>query len=257
MHSCMLGAGQSQRPPVQSINLLCHKVMNFAKRNKFRHNSSLEATRALSFWQRGTCRRQNSSHVNTYLANTMKILRRRLPVLGIIFSASQQARAFPSYHDDSALSSQRLRCPQEHFKYGSTPPMHRHRSPTRLSIFGKAWEYISLLEFGKGTDTSGAGAMSRDTNYWRTTHQITQSHNETSVFLSSWFGSSKSVRRPSALSILCEIVRHSMLVNKLSKVQKDEFQEVFSIVDVNKRGKISLLEISEIYGKCLGLQIYR
>ena len=34
-----------------------------------------------------------------------------------------------------------------------------------------------------------------------------------------------------------------MLVSKLSKFQRDEFQEVFTIVDVNKRGKISLLEM--------------
>lgn len=40
-----------------------------------------------------------------------------------------------------------------------------------------------------------------------------------------------------------EIARRSMLVNKLSKSQRDEFQEVFNIVDVNKRGAISLLEM--------------
>jgi Ca2+-binding EF-hand superfamily protein len=40
-----------------------------------------------------------------------------------------------------------------------------------------------------------------------------------------------------------EIARRTMLVSKLSKAQRDEFQEVFSIVDVNKSGKISLLEM--------------
>jgi calmodulin len=40
-----------------------------------------------------------------------------------------------------------------------------------------------------------------------------------------------------------EIARRTMLVSKLSKAQKDEFQEVFSIVDVNKRETISLLEV--------------
>ena len=34
-----------------------------------------------------------------------------------------------------------------------------------------------------------------------------------------------------------------MLVNKLSKSQAEEFQEVFDIVDKEKRGKISLLEM--------------
>jgi calmodulin len=40
-----------------------------------------------------------------------------------------------------------------------------------------------------------------------------------------------------------EIGRRAMLVSKLSKAQRDEFQEVFNIVDVHKRGKISLLEM--------------
>jgi calmodulin len=40
-----------------------------------------------------------------------------------------------------------------------------------------------------------------------------------------------------------EIARRSMLVSKLSKSQRDEFQEVFSIVDDSKSGKISLLEM--------------
>ena len=40
-----------------------------------------------------------------------------------------------------------------------------------------------------------------------------------------------------------EIGRRSMLVNKLSKSQAEEFQEVFDIVDKEKRGKISLLEM--------------
>jgi calmodulin len=40
-----------------------------------------------------------------------------------------------------------------------------------------------------------------------------------------------------------DIARRSMLVRKLSEAQQDEFQEVFRIVDVNKRGKISLLEM--------------
>ncbi|CAB9513198.1 Thioredoxin-like 2 [Seminavis robusta] len=40
-----------------------------------------------------------------------------------------------------------------------------------------------------------------------------------------------------------EIARRSMLVNKLSKAQADEFQDVFNIVDKDKKGKISLLEM--------------
>ena len=40
-----------------------------------------------------------------------------------------------------------------------------------------------------------------------------------------------------------EIARRSMLVSKLSKTQSDEFQEVFSIVDKENKGKISLLEM--------------
>jgi Ca2+-binding EF-hand superfamily protein len=40
-----------------------------------------------------------------------------------------------------------------------------------------------------------------------------------------------------------EIARRTMLVNKLSKTQRDEFQEVFDIVDVEKRGRISLREM--------------
>ena len=40
-----------------------------------------------------------------------------------------------------------------------------------------------------------------------------------------------------------EIARRTMLWTKLSKAQRDEFQEVFDIVDVHKRGSISLLEM--------------
>lgn len=40
-----------------------------------------------------------------------------------------------------------------------------------------------------------------------------------------------------------EIARRSMLTSKLSKSQADEFQDVFSIVDKENRGKISLLEM--------------
>ena len=40
-----------------------------------------------------------------------------------------------------------------------------------------------------------------------------------------------------------EIARRTMLWTKLSKAQRDEFQEVFDIVDVHKRGTISLLEM--------------
>ena len=40
-----------------------------------------------------------------------------------------------------------------------------------------------------------------------------------------------------------EIGRRSMLVNKLSKAQADEFRDVFDIVDKEKKGKISLLEM--------------
>jgi Ca2+-binding EF-hand superfamily protein len=40
-----------------------------------------------------------------------------------------------------------------------------------------------------------------------------------------------------------EIARRTMLWSKLSKTQRDEIEEVFDIVDVNKRGKISLLEM--------------
>lgn len=40
-----------------------------------------------------------------------------------------------------------------------------------------------------------------------------------------------------------EIGRRSMLVNKLSKSQAQDFSEVFDIVDKSKRGKISLLEM--------------
>lgn len=40
-----------------------------------------------------------------------------------------------------------------------------------------------------------------------------------------------------------EIARRTMLWSKLSKAQRDEFEEVFDIVDVNKKGKISLLEM--------------
>ena len=40
-----------------------------------------------------------------------------------------------------------------------------------------------------------------------------------------------------------EIARRTMLWTKLSKAQRDEFQEVFDIVDENKTGKISLLEM--------------
>lgn len=39
------------------------------------------------------------------------------------------------------------------------------------------------------------------------------------------------------------IARRTVLWTKLSKAQRDEFQEVFDIVDVNKTGKISLLEM--------------
>lgn len=42
-----------------------------------------------------------------------------------------------------------------------------------------------------------------------------------------------------------EITRRSMLVNKLSKTQIDEFEEVFRIVDKNGTGKISLLEMRQ------------
>jgi Ca2+-binding EF-hand superfamily protein len=45
-----------------------------------------------------------------------------------------------------------------------------------------------------------------------------------------------------------EISRRSMLVIKLSKSQKEEFQEVFNIVDAQKRGKISLLEMRKFMG---------
>ena len=40
-----------------------------------------------------------------------------------------------------------------------------------------------------------------------------------------------------------EIARRTMLVNKLSPSQREEFQKVFDIVDVNHYGKISLLEM--------------
>ena len=40
-----------------------------------------------------------------------------------------------------------------------------------------------------------------------------------------------------------EIARRTMLVSKLSKAQRDEFQEAFRIVDVHDRGEISLLEM--------------
>ena len=40
-----------------------------------------------------------------------------------------------------------------------------------------------------------------------------------------------------------EIARRTVLWTKLSKAQREEFQEVFDIVDVNKTGKISLLEM--------------
>lgn len=42
-----------------------------------------------------------------------------------------------------------------------------------------------------------------------------------------------------------EIARRSVLVSKLSKAQRDEFQEVFDLIDVNKRGVISLMEIKK------------
>ena len=40
-----------------------------------------------------------------------------------------------------------------------------------------------------------------------------------------------------------EIARRSMLANKLSKSQKEEFLEVFSMVDIHSTGRISLLEM--------------
>ena len=40
-----------------------------------------------------------------------------------------------------------------------------------------------------------------------------------------------------------EIARRTTLVSQLSKAQRDEFQEVFRIVDVHNREKISLLEM--------------
>lgn len=40
-----------------------------------------------------------------------------------------------------------------------------------------------------------------------------------------------------------EIARRTMLVSKLSKAQREEFTEVFDIVDANNSGKISLLEM--------------
>jgi Ca2+-binding EF-hand superfamily protein len=40
-----------------------------------------------------------------------------------------------------------------------------------------------------------------------------------------------------------QIARRTRLVSKLSKAQRDEFTEVFNIVDINKHGKISLLEM--------------
>lgn len=42
-----------------------------------------------------------------------------------------------------------------------------------------------------------------------------------------------------------EIARRSVLVRKLSKAQRDEFREVFRIVDIENRGKISLLEMQK------------
>jgi Ca2+-binding EF-hand superfamily protein len=42
---------------------------------------------------------------------------------------------------------------------------------------------------------------------------------------------------------LGEIARRAMLVSKLSKAQRKEFEAVFDMVDVTKKGRISLLEM--------------
>jgi calmodulin len=42
-----------------------------------------------------------------------------------------------------------------------------------------------------------------------------------------------------------EAIRRSMLVAKLSKVQRDEFRAVFDMADVRNRGRISLLELKQ------------
>ena len=42
-----------------------------------------------------------------------------------------------------------------------------------------------------------------------------------------------------------EIARRTMLVRKLSKAQQEEFQEVFDMVDIQKQGRISLLEMQK------------